>query len=319
MALGKQASFCNPLDWMDKYSALFAHGGLSLDRLRTLCRVAEAGSLTAAAGGNTTRVSLYSRQIKELESFFGARLVRRRGQRIALTRTGEDLVQLVRRYFFELNEFLNRCAGAPPELVFGAGASVMEWLVMPRMAALRRALPRVQLSLLRQSSEELARRLAEMRLDLGILRTSAAGPTLRTQEFATFRYALYVPRALAGPARSLARWLPQTPLIAPIEGWTRTRIDKALAASGLRLRFAVRAASATLAVRAVRSGDYAAILPDVAAPELAEVDVAVFHPQFLKRIERKLCLAWHPRVLEARPALQRAIDVIASWRTEIRR
>ena len=46
-ALGKQGRLRNDVDSMDKFAALFAKGGLSLDRLRTLCAVAEAGSLTA--------------------------------------------------------------------------------------------------------------------------------------------------------------------------------------------------------------------------------------------------------------------------------
>lgn len=301
---------------MDKFAALFARGGLSLDRLRTLCLVADAGSLTAAAGGDATRVSLYSRQLKELESFFGTRLVKRRGHRIALTPAGRDLAQLARRSFVELNEFLRRSVGAPQEFVLGAGASVMEWLVLPRLGALRKALPAVQVSLVRGGSERLARQLREMRVDLAILRADAVGAGLRSQEFATFRYAIFIPRKLAGPSRALLRWLPRVPLIAPVEGWTRTRIDQALAGSGQKLRFALGAASATLAVRAVRTGDYAAILPTIAGPELAHADVVALHPKFLQSITRKLCLAWHPRMIDLRPGLQRAITAIAALRNE---
>src|SRR3954447_18265394 len=95
---------------MDKFPALFAKGGLSLDRLRTLCLVAEAGSLTAAAEGDTTRVSLFSRQLRELESYFGTRLAGRRGKRIALTEDGRALATLAWRAFIELADFAGHCA-----------------------------------------------------------------------------------------------------------------------------------------------------------------------------------------------------------------
>lgn len=48
------------------FEHLFAERGLSLDRLKTLIEVAKAGSIAAAARGDSARQSLYSRQIKEL-------------------------------------------------------------------------------------------------------------------------------------------------------------------------------------------------------------------------------------------------------------
>ena len=65
---------------MDKYSALFSKGGLSLDRLRNFVLISEAGGLSRAAGRDPTRMSLFSKQIKELESFFGTSLTIRQGR-----------------------------------------------------------------------------------------------------------------------------------------------------------------------------------------------------------------------------------------------
>ena len=48
------------------FEHLFAERGLSLDRLKTLIEVAKAGSIAAAARGDSARQSLYSRQIKEI-------------------------------------------------------------------------------------------------------------------------------------------------------------------------------------------------------------------------------------------------------------
>ena len=300
----------NDVDSMDKFSALFAKGGLSLDRLRTLCLVAEAGSLTAAADRDTTRVSLFSRQLRELESFFGTRLARRKGKRIALTDAGQQLAELARRHFIELTDFSSRCAGEPLEVTLGAGASVMEWLLMPRLPALRKAMRGSQVKLVRERSEALAVRLRDLRLDVAIIREDAVISPLKAEPFAAFGYALYVPRSLAGSPRALHRWLPQVPMISPTEGWTRERVDAAAAAADLRLRIEIEGASATLAVRALREGHYAAILPEIASVELAGSDVIVMRPAFLRALERRLVIAWHPRQIETRSVTGRAVEAL---------
>ena len=54
---------------------LFLKSGLSLERLRAFLLFREAGSITRAAGGDPVRVSLISRQLRELEEFFEVELV----------------------------------------------------------------------------------------------------------------------------------------------------------------------------------------------------------------------------------------------------
>ena len=317
-ALGKQGRLRNDVDSIDKFSTLFAKGGLSLDRLRTLCLVAEAGSLTAAADRDATRVSLFSRQLRELESFFGTRLTRRKGKRIALTDPGQQLAELARRHFIELTDFSRRCAGERLEVTLGAGASVMEWLLMPRLPALRKAMRGSQVKLVRERSETLAVRLRELRLDVAIIREDAVISPLKAEPFAAFGYALYVPRALAGSPRALHRWLPQVPMISPTEGWTRERVDAAALAADLRLRIEIEGASATLAVRALREGHYAAILPEIASVELAGADVIVMRPAFLRALERRLVIAWHPRQIETRSVTGRAVEALRELVAEAR-
>ena len=80
-------------DYIVMFEHLFSERGLSLDRLKTLIEVARAGSIAGAARGDSARQSLYSRQIKELEEFFGVELTRRRGKVLVLTRPGWELVR----------------------------------------------------------------------------------------------------------------------------------------------------------------------------------------------------------------------------------
>jgi len=88
------------------YTELFSEHGLSIDRLKSFLDVVDAGSIVKAAGGDTNRQSQYSRQIKELETFFGAKLTRRKGRRIEITEEGERLARLIRESFTNLSDFL---------------------------------------------------------------------------------------------------------------------------------------------------------------------------------------------------------------------
>ena len=58
------------------FNELLSEGGLTLDRLKNFCAIAEAGGIARIAGGDPAKQSLYSRQVKELEQFFGVELTR---------------------------------------------------------------------------------------------------------------------------------------------------------------------------------------------------------------------------------------------------
>ena len=53
------------------FETLFSERGLSLDRLKVLIEVRDAGSIAQAAPADPVRQSQYSRQLRELSEFFG--------------------------------------------------------------------------------------------------------------------------------------------------------------------------------------------------------------------------------------------------------
>ena len=124
------------------FEHLFAERGLSLDRLKTLIEVAKAGSIAAAARGDSARQSLYSRQIKELEEFFGVELASRRGKVLALTGAGGELVRLASESLCLLDDFKSRSRNLPYRFTIGAGDSLHAWVVAPVLASIqKRGLP----------------------------------------------------------------------------------------------------------------------------------------------------------------------------------
>lgn len=87
------------------FEHLFSKGGLSLDRLRRFMQMAQAGSIAKAAPGDTNRQSQISRQIRELEQFFGTGLTRRKGKTLSLSAAGEHLALLIRQQLQDLEDF----------------------------------------------------------------------------------------------------------------------------------------------------------------------------------------------------------------------
>ena len=93
------------------FEKLVGQQNFSLERLITLCTVAEAGSITAAAGGVANRQSQFSHQIAQLEQFLGVDLLSRDVKPYRLTEEGKELSRICHDYFSSMEDFLARCRG----------------------------------------------------------------------------------------------------------------------------------------------------------------------------------------------------------------
>src|SRR6266516_2961211 len=182
------------------FSELLMEGGLSLDRLQSFCLVAAAGGVTKAAKGDPTKQSLFSRQVKELEEFFGAELMRRKGRGVVLTAAGERLNVVARECFASLWDFKTECKGLPVEIVIGAGESIIRWLLLPKLAEVRKSLPNVKLKCLNLPTREVVRRLSDGLIDFGVLRKDAVSSPLRVAALGMMGYSLFLPAGAGSSA-----------------------------------------------------------------------------------------------------------------------
>jgi len=111
------------------YKNLFKHTGLSLERLRSFCLVVEAGGFNKAAGENEYKQSQYSRQIADLEKFFGCSLFLREGRTSKLTLQGKSLLEISKHFFSELELFKTAVSENKINLVISAGHSVINFFL----------------------------------------------------------------------------------------------------------------------------------------------------------------------------------------------
>src|SRR3990167_3239045 len=118
--------------------------GLSIHRLLSFLQGAAPGAFPPPAPRNPIRQSQLSRQVGELEAHFGTPLLERRGRGIVVTPAGERLAAVVRELQRGLDEVKTERADAPLPFTFGAGDSLLQWWVVPRIAGVNKSVPRAE-------------------------------------------------------------------------------------------------------------------------------------------------------------------------------
>jgi len=293
------------------FADLLNQGGLSLDRLQSFCQVAEAGGGTKAAGGDPARQSLFSRQVKELEEFFGVELVRRKGRGVALTPAGERLHQLAREQLLALSDFKKSCQGQCSQITLAAGDSVIQWAFLPKLQSIRDNLRNVSFRVLNLPTAEIITRLRDGTVDLGLVRDGSVTPTLKASALGTLGFSLFVPTGLISSPQQKelsAKVISSLPL-ATLEGAGQFRQELEKLAKRQKLSFNIQfeVSSFLQAARAVQTGKFAAILPSIAAAELQGADVVELKPEFLRALSRRIVLAWNPRMARIRTVVSEAV------------
>ncbi len=299
------------------HEKLFANAGLSLERLKTFVEIVSAGGITPAASGDANRQSQFSRQLKELEEFFGAELARRGRGRFALTAVGRRLHDLAQSHLAALAELRQECDHEPVELRVGAGESVIQWFVLPSLPKLRVTLQGAVFILQNLKSREIAEQLSDGRIDIGLVRADAIPASLRSSRLFTLEYRVFAPvKAHEAKQPSDSRSLLEAFSWAVLEGDGRvtcTLRDEARSC-GARLDELVACSSFTQAAEAVRTLGVAAILPAQARTLFEPGKFAKLNPAFLAPLARSLSVAWNPRMARIRPMVSRAAKAFSQMR-----
>jgi len=288
---------------------LFARTGLSLERLRTFAEVVAAAGISQAAPGDSNRQSQFSRQLKELESFFGAELLRRGRGRFELTAAGNELFQIVQSHFNAMEDLIDRCADRSVEMRLGAGESLLYWLIPPCLQEFRTRRPLVTLVLQNLRTDDIVNRLMDGQLDAGLLRQDAVRTSLQSEPIGTMSYGLWVPDLLGLEIKRRDFWkFLKSTQVAVLEGGTVTSaFEEAGEAKGIRLKICFRGSSYPQMVEASKQLGCAALLPIFeGGPEIQ--GGTVYPIPTLKPFTRILALAWNPRFVSLRQEIERAIE-----------
>lgn len=258
---------------MNDFDRLFSLSGLSLDRLRSFLMVAEAGNQSKAAKGDTTKQSQFSRQIKELEAYFGVPLTRLVGRRIEITPEGQRLADVIRQSFRDLDNFREAVNARPVSVRIGTQGSLIDWLLAPRLAACCDALGGlIEIEQLR--SADIVRSVMDGRLDFGIVRESAVTPEMKRWKLGTIGYALFAPKSVWKANATVQDVLRTEPVGELLPGGQfSSRWREWLTTNKIAPRVAVRMPSFVHLARMVWQSGVAAVLPEIASVDLNPKDI----------------------------------------------
>jgi DNA-binding transcriptional LysR family regulator len=298
---------------MVRSAAGFSPRGLSMDRMRVLLEVHDAGSIAQAAPGDPIRQSQYSRQLRELSGFFGCEMARRQGKLLNLTGQGRRLAELARKHFRALEDFRAECASESLDYTFVAGDSLLHWLVIPRLGGLVAGNSSARFATVGLRTNDVVHHLADGRADFGVIRQDAVSAALASAPLGVLDYVALVPKALIrrGKAPTLKEVIGQLPLaLQTADGQFTQRVRQIADALKVEFRPALACQSFPQTVSAVRSGGFATILPSLALTELPAGACASVTDPVLKRLKRKLALVWNPRMPQVRPGASRLVGCL---------
>jgi DNA-binding transcriptional LysR family regulator len=298
------------------FENLFANSGLSLERLKTFREIAAAGGITAAAGDDSNRQSQYSRQLKELEKYFGVELLKRGHGQAELTDAGQRLYEIIGHTLSALEEFRLTCAGQPLELTIGAGESLIQWLLLPGLSGLSVAHPRLAVTFQNLKTDEILEQLVDGALDFGVVSRFEPHRSLIAAPLGKLEFRLFAPAKLLPANERLkitSEILGQLPL-AMLEGSAgiREAIEQEAQRVGAKLNVRLRFSSYPQLAQAVSNLEVAAIMPRLAEPSFEGKAVRAVPLPFLTALSRNLSLVWNRRVAEVRPAIARYSRLLPS-------
>ncbi len=298
------------------FENLFANSGLSLERLKTFREIVAAGGITAAAGEDSNRQSQFSRQLKELEKYFGVELLKRGHGPAELTDAGQRLYEIVGHTLSALEEFRLICAGQPLELTIGAGESLIQWLLLPRLLGLSVAHPRLTVTFQNLKTDEILEQVSDGALDFGVVSRLGSHRALVTAPLGKLEYRLFAAARLLPANERLklsSELLGQLPL-AMLEGSTglRQAIEEEAQRIGVKLHVRLRFSSYPQLAQAVANLDLAAIMPRLAEAAFEGKAVRAVSLPFLSALSRQVCLVWNRRVAEVRPAIAKYSRLLPS-------
>lgn len=287
--------------------------GFTVERLRAFCKIAESGSIVVAAQGDPTRQSQFSRQVKELEGYFGTKLLERAGKTIRLTEDGRKLALLTQAYFRSVEEM--RASSAKDEVIrIGAGESVFRWLIMPRLVELQNLAATVRLEFLTKTTAQSVEAVKAGQLDLAIVRKEAADDSLTALPCGSLAYALVVPRKLL-PSRTAAglQLLQKIPFALLAGDGVLAKGVLALASKvDVKLDIRVKAESFSLLVSAIENAELAAVIPKSAVNDLSKERFASIETDELKSLTRELALIFSPQAAALRANVRRIAPRIST-------
>ncbi len=282
--------------------------GLSLERLSSLCEVAEAGSIGQASRGDANRQSLLSRQIAELEVVFGTPLLARQSRPYRLTNEGLELARAARAFFQSAEDLRLRVENRAQRVVIGAGETFIQWALFPACEKVKQhRAEHVVFSFKNLESARLMEALQQGVVDAALIRQENVTPGLAHSPPWSYAQTAFVPKALCHAVCALKTSELASLPWAVLEGHGHFRqfLEDRARTLDIRLNVVLECSSYSQVAQAVQSGRYAGFLPDFAKAPFVNASAVIRRPlEKPLAYERNVVLAWRESTVRTRPAIE---------------
>lgn len=285
--------------------------GVSLERFQTFCLIAEAGSMMAAAKGDPNRQSLFSRQIKELESALGLELLDRSEVPYRLTEGGVRLEKLAREFFTGVDRQLGELNGTAPRLTIGAGESILQWLVIPLLGGGLGG-PGWRLQFRNVTSRDAVDGVRSRRIDVAVIPAEDAAGDLNSIKLASYGVVVVGKPEVFGGSKP-AHWKDlRGKRLALLEGrgQLRTKVDE-LGDSGMEMpAVGLECTSYPQVIEACAVGEFIGLVPELAVSAAKGAGLEFAKIAELADLRIDLSLVWSRAVAESRGEVAELIHVL---------
>lgn len=211
--------------------------------LRLFVRIAETGTLTAAADSEHISAAAVSKRLTELESLLQVRLLSRSNKGVVPTPAGLALVGLARSALHELDQVRAQMQSFSRGVrgvvrVCASLSAITQFLAQP-LRQFSQRYPDIELQLDEKTSPEVVQAVADNAADIGIYLPVTHGPSLHALPYREDQLAVVVPKghALARRKRVCMQDLVEHHLIGIQSGSAiQIELGRAAASRGLPLR-----------------------------------------------------------------------------------
>ena len=141
--------------------------------LAMLVRVVDAGTVTRAAEALYISQPAVTHRVRRLERALGAKLVERRGRRLALTNAGQAILPLARHALQILEQIPTAISEVEGllrgEIILGASTTIGEFLLPKRLSAFAQACPHITVRLHIANTQAIVERVLDHSLHAGFV------------------------------------------------------------------------------------------------------------------------------------------------------
>jgi DNA-binding transcriptional LysR family regulator len=289
---------------------------MTFNQIRAFAAVSKFLNLTRAAESlNISQPSVF-KQLKSLEDFCGARLYRKIGRQIELTREGQLVEADVREILLRIQRLGQRFKQAPLEskggsLAVGGSHTSSASLIPSLLARFKESHPRTQITFRTKSSSEIEQLILQSRVEIGIITNPSNSRLLRHLPCRDENIVVVVSdkHPFAKKAVLTKAEFAQGPLIIRNRGQGRpSDFLRQIEKEGFRLNILMECESGQAVKIAVTKGMGIGILyRDAVESEIEAGSLKTLKIAGLKRINGKSFVVYHA----GRPLSQNALDFLA--------